>query len=130
MRPFWFLRSHALGPALLVLSALSPLAAPLHAEAKDKDKTKDKSPTDPGAAQSANECAKVQASARYVGYGYTHLITLHNTCRQRVECSLWTDVDPEPRTTVQADTGQTAEVVTRRGSPSREVTAYKSCSFR
>lgn len=119
MRRFWL-------AALLFLCALSPLRS----EAKDKDKNKDKSPTDPGAALSANECAKVQASARYVGYGYTHVVTLKNTCAQSVECALWTDVDPEPRTTVRADAGQTAEVVTRRGSPSREVTAFKACSFR
>lgn len=112
--------------ALLVLSALSPLRS----EAKDKDKNKDKIPTDPGAAQSPNECAKVQASARYVGYGYTHVVTLKNTCAQSVTCALWTDVDPEPRTTVQVEAGQSAEVVTRRGSPSREVTALKACSFR
>lgn len=112
--------------ALLALSALSPLLV----AAKDKDKTKDKSPTDPGAAQSANECAKVQVSARYVGYGYTHVVTLKNTCSQSVECALWTDVDPEPRTTVHVEAGQSAEVVTRRGSPSREVTALKACSFR
>lgn len=119
-------RGRASTAALLVLAALSPLGAPLRSAAKDKDK----SPAPAPAVQSANECARVQASARYVGYGYTHVVTLKNTCAQTVECALWTDVDPEPRTTVQVDAGQTAEVVTRRGSPSREVTAFKACSFR
>jgi hypothetical protein len=39
-------------------------------------------------------------------------------------------VDPEPRTTVQAAPGQVIEIVTRRGSPAREVVAQKSCSYR
>jgi len=119
--------------ALLVLSVASPWFAPraalLQAHAKDKDKGKDREQTGP-AAQNVDECAQAQASARYVGYGFTHVVTLKNTCTRAVECALWTDVDPEPRTTVQADAGQTAEVVTRRGSPSRDVTAYKSCRFR
>jgi hypothetical protein len=117
--------------ALLVLAVLSPLAVPLRSEARPsgaKDKGKEKDPA-ASAVQTANDCAQVQASARYVGYGYTHVVTLKNTCNKAVECALWTDVDPE-RTTLQADAGQTAELVTRRGSPSREVTAYKSCSFR
>jgi hypothetical protein len=114
--------------ALLVLSAASSVAARAPKD-KPKDKEKDRDQTGP-AAQNANDCAKVQGSARYVGYGYTHVITLNNTCTQAVVCSVWTDVDPEPRTTVQVAAGQSAEVVTRRGSPSRELTAFKSCSFR
>ncbi|MDB4976910.1 MAG: hypothetical protein JWN48_5251 [Myxococcaceae bacterium] len=80
--------------------------------------------------QNPNDCAVAKASARYVGYGYTHVISAVNGCSRAVECTLWTDVDPEPRTTVNLGPGDTTEVVTRRGSPSREVTAFKQCSFR
>ena len=114
--------------AVLVLSALSSFVAPLHSEARDKDKGKPKDPPAP-VVVSADDCAQVKGSARYIGYGYTHVVTLKNTCNKAVACAVWTDVDPD-RTTVQADAGQTAEVVTRRGSPSREVTAFKSCTFR
>lgn len=115
--------------ALLVLSVTAPLLPPAGADAKDKDKGKGREPSAP-VVQSADDCAQVQASARYVGYGYTHVVTLKNTCNKDVECVLWTDVDPEPRSTVQAAAGETVELVTRRGSPSLAVTAYKSCSFR
>jgi hypothetical protein len=77
-----------------------------------------------------NVCADVKAAASYVGYGYTHTITLSNGCPKAVECSVWTDVDPEPRTTLHLKPGQRADHVTRRGSPARAVTAFKSCRFR
>ncbi|HVZ34852.1 MAG TPA: hypothetical protein VG963_20635, partial [Polyangiaceae bacterium] len=67
---------------------------------------------------------------RYIGMGYTHFVTLRNGCAKAVECELWTDVDPEPRMTVHVAPGDSAEVVTRRGSPAREVTAFKSCRFK
>jgi hypothetical protein len=78
----------------------------------------------------ADDCAKATASANYVGYGYTHVVALKNGCAKPVECALWTDVDPDPRSTVRVAPGESAEVVTRRGSPAREVTAMKSCSYR
>ena len=114
---------------LLAALLVSSVAAPRQADAKDKDKGKDREQTGP-VTQNADDCAEVPASARYVGYGYTHVVTLKNACTKAIECALWSDVDPEPRTTVQADPGQTAEVVTRRGSPSRDVTGHKSCRFR
>jgi hypothetical protein len=122
-------RSAPMRRFLLAALLVSSVAAPRQADAKDKDKGKDREQTGP-VTQNADDCAEVQASARYVGYGYTHVVTLKNACTKAVECALWSDVDPEPRTTVQADPGQTAEVVTRRGSPSRDVTGYKSCRFR
>jgi len=82
------------------------------------------------APQSPNECAIAKASARYVGYGYTHVVALVNGCDRAVECTLWTDVDPEPKTTVSVAAGDTAEITTRRGSPSQDVKAGKECSFK
>lgn len=84
----------------------------------------------PPVAQNPNECAVVKAAARYVGLGYTHAIVLKNGCQRPVECTVWTDVDPEPKTALSARPGEERELVTRRGSPSREVTAFKQCSFR
>lgn len=113
------LRDSLAGACAGLLAVLT--TASLSADDKDKDAP---------VVQNANDCAKAQASARYVGYGFTHVITLKNGCARAVECSVWTDIDPEPRTTVRARPGESAEVVTRRGSPSREVSAFKLCSFR
>lgn len=72
-------------------------------------------------------CAEVSGSVRVEAYGFTHVVTLTNRCTVSVECDVWTDVDPEPRVTLRAGPGASAEVVTRRGSPAREVTAQKIC---
>jgi hypothetical protein len=84
----------------------------------------------PAQAQDPNQCTKAEATARWIGIGYTHGVTLHNGCERPVACTLWTDVDPEPKQSVQVKPGESADVVTRRGSPARAVTAFKDCSFR
>jgi hypothetical protein len=117
----------ATGGLLLLLSSLAgPRLAAQDAPAnKPRDKKRDVPQL-----QNANDCAQAQASARYVGYGYTHVVTLKNGCTQAVECALWTNVDETPRSTVRAAAGESVELVTRRGSPSRDVVAFKTCSFR
>ena len=90
----------------------------------------DKKPPAPVAGPAANVCADARGSVRQEAYGYTHVVTLKNGCAKQVECALWTDVDPEPRTTVSAAPGQAVEIITRRGSPAREVSAHKSCRFK
>ena len=81
-------------------------------------------------APTADACADARGSVRQEAYGYTHVATLRNGCTRPVECALWTDVDPEPRTKVSAKAGESVEIITRRGSPAREVTAFKSCRFK
>jgi hypothetical protein len=71
----------------------------------------------------------VTASARYQGYGYTHVLTLRNGCDKTVICEAWTDVDPTPRYTLRAKPAEMDEAITRRGSPSREVAAQSNCRF-
>lgn len=79
------------------------------------------------AAPSGAECASVTASVRNQGYGFAHVVTLVNHCSRAVSCEVWTDVDPSPHYTLTAKPGQSAEVITRAGSPSRVVQAGKSC---
>jgi len=76
-----------------------------------------------------SECASVSASARYAGSGYRHVVTLTNNCQKPVACEVWTDVDPTPHYTLQADPGKSAEVAVRIGSPASAVRAGKSCRF-
>jgi hypothetical protein len=84
----------------------------------------------PDAPQDVRECADVTVNARYEAYGYTHVVSLNNRCSFAVECEVWTDVDPDFHSVLRADPGGTDEVVTRRGSPSREVSAQKICRRR
>lgn len=75
------------------------------------------------------DCATVTANARMQAYGYAHVVTLANRCSRPVSCEVWTNVDPLPHLTVQAKPGESAEVVTRAGSPAREFSIGKQCRF-
>jgi hypothetical protein len=114
-----------IGLLVLLCSALTApaLAAP---------KTPREKPQEPAQppAQDPNQCVKVEGVAQWVGIGYTHAIQLRNGCERAVVCTVWTDVDPEPKQTLNAGPGESVEAVTRRGSPARELTAFKKCMFR
>ena len=79
--------------------------------------------------QPVGDCASVTASARFAGSGYRHVVTLTNNCQQPVSCEVWTDVDPTPHHTLQANPGKSAEVAVRVGSPASAVRAGKACRF-
>ena len=125
------------GPLLAALPALLALSSATLALAADKKPKPPKAPSPAAPSEApvakavpADACAEARGSARYEAYGYTHVVTLRNGCDKPVECALWTNVDPEPRTSVQAAPGQSIDIVTRRGSPAREVVAQKSCRYR
>jgi len=80
-------------------------------------------------ADGVSECAVVSAGVRLNAVGYNHVVTLANRCSRAVTCEVWTNVDPSPHLTLKAKAGETAEVVTRIGSPSRDVQAGKACHF-
>ena len=79
----------------------------------------------PADADDGLACANVSASTRLQAYGFAHVVTLSNQCQRAVSCEVWTNVDLSPRHTLQAKPGASAEVVTRGGSPSRDVSASK-----
>jgi hypothetical protein len=73
-------------------------------------------------------CMQVTSEARYVPYGYNHIVVLKNGCSHEATCSVSTDVNPEPQT-VDVKAGATAEVVTFMGSPSQKFAARVSCKL-
>jgi hypothetical protein len=79
-------------------------------------------------APAAPDCVDVWGEARYRNYGYDHIVHLANRCSEAVECDVWTDVNPN-RTRVAVSAGARAEVLTFRGSPSREFTANAECGM-
>lgn len=100
----------------------------------DKEPAKGKPPEKPAPAApkpipTADSCTHVLGVVRQEAFGYTHVVTLHNGCEKAVSCQLWSSVDPEPRLSVTAAPGEMTEVITRRGSPAREVTGFRKCTF-
>lgn len=86
-------------------------------------------PTTPAVAEDAGaslSCVSVTSDARYVPYGYNHVVILKNACQKDAICTVSTDVNPEP-TSVTVPRGQTVEVITFSGSPARTFVPRVSC---
>lgn len=84
---------------------------------------------DAGADSGALTCVRVRTEARYVPAGYNHVVILTSACTQTAECTVSTDVNPEPQhATVKAS--ETVEVLTFMASPASVFTAKVSCAAR
>ena len=74
-------------------------------------------------------CVRVASEARYIPYGWSHVVVLTSSCPQDATCSVSTDVNPEKQNVTVAK-GTTVEVVTFLSSPSQQFTANVRCSLR
>jgi hypothetical protein len=74
----------------------------------------------------ATDCVKVSSEARYVAYGYDHIVTLENTCEKAMRCEVSSDVNPTPAS-VELATGETKSVLTYRGSPASQFKPKADC---
>jgi hypothetical protein len=84
----------------------------------------------PRAPQASGEvkCVDHWAEARYQNYGYDHIVHLLSNCRTEVVCLVSTNVSPKALR-VELPSGAEVEVLTYRGSPSREFTPNVRCDF-
>jgi hypothetical protein len=79
-------------------------------------------------APSPTACVTHTTQARYI-MGYDHLVHIYNACEKSVECTVSTDVNPEPQTVV-IDAKSKQAVVTFKGSPARVFRANVDCQLR
>jgi len=109
----------ALGLALSVVGALTGGGSALGQNGPDDgDGDGDGQPT----------CIEHRGEARYRGYGYQHIVIINNGCDQDARCEVATDVTPESAN-VHVPAGETKEIITRNGSPSRAFEPRVSCSL-
>ncbi len=71
-------------------------------------------------------CVKWESEARWVAYGYNHLVHLENTCKKAMRCEVATDVNPEPQS-ADLESEEKETVVTFQGSPASEFKATVVC---
>ncbi len=71
-------------------------------------------------------CLRVWAEARLRALGFDHVVHLENACTAEAVCTVATDVDPAPIAARVPARGAT-EVITRIGSPSRELSPAVKC---
>jgi len=72
-------------------------------------------------------CAKWWTQVVATAWGYNHVVYVENQCDQKMSCTISIDVAPQPITAAVAGK-ERAEVVTFRGSPSREFHAKVECT--
>jgi hypothetical protein len=81
---------------------------------------------DDAGAPSLPACIQVTTLARYIPYGYNHIVTLKSGCSKAATCTVSTDVNPQP-TSAEVASGTSVDVLTFTASPSQVFTAYVSC---
>jgi hypothetical protein len=72
------------------------------------------------------ECVAHWTEARFVAFGYHHIVHVANGCSAPVSCSVRTNVNPEAQA-VTVPSGTTVEVVTFIGSPASAFVATVQC---
>ena len=80
------------------------------------------------AAPSLPACIGVATEARYVPYGYNHIVLLKNGCSKAATCSVSTDVNPQA-TSVDVGASASVEVLTFTASPAQTFHARVTCKL-
>jgi len=83
---------------------------------------------DAGTPSALPACISVSTDARYVPYGYNHVVILKSGCSKAATCSVATDVNPQPVPAALA-AGATVEVLTFSGSPAQTFVARVTCKL-
>lgn len=108
---------HAVALPLLVAALVAASAsAPGRAAAADAGATPSAVPA----------CITVAHEARYVPYGYNHVVIVTNACTKSAVCTIATDVAPSPITS-EVPARTSVEVTTFLGSPARTFVPRVRC---
>jgi hypothetical protein len=84
---------------------------------------------DAGAPAPLPACIGVKTDARWVPYGYNHVVIVTNGCSRDAACSVSTDVNPDAQK-VNVPRAQSVELTTFLGSASSTFVAKVTCSLR
>ncbi len=79
-------------------------------------------------APSLPSCVAVTTEARWVPYGYNHIVTLKNGCSKAATCSVATDINPQA-TSVEVAASATVDVLTFTASPAQTFFARVGCKL-
>ncbi len=83
---------------------------------------------DAGAPSALPACISVSTEARYVPYGYNHVVILRSGCSKAATCTVATDVNPQP-VTAEIAPSVSVEVLTFSGSPAQAFRARVTCKL-
>ena len=78
-------------------------------------------------AAEAGSCYSVWAEAQPMGSHYRHVVYVENDCDDWLQCSLWTDVNPQPPKMVSVGPGMTESAETNGRSDVDDPKGFASC---
>lgn len=80
------------------------------------------------AAEGRPSCIELRQHVRYRGYGYDHVVGLHNHCAAAAQCTVRTDASPQA-IEARIEAGDKVELLTFKGSPARSFQAQVDCTL-
>jgi len=80
-----------------------------------------------GEAGTRPDCAQVSHNARFDGSGYSHIVSVRNTCTYAITCSITTNANPTA-STMLISAGQSSSVNTFLSSPASDFTPTVDCA--
>lgn len=75
----------------------------------------------------ARSCYSIWAEADHMGSHYRHIVYVENDCDYWLQCSLWTDVDPQPPRMVSVGPAMTEHAETNGSSQYGDPKAFGTC---
>lgn len=78
----------------------------------------------------ARSCHRIWAESQRSDSHFRHLVYVENGCDEWVECSVWTDVDPNPPKILSVAPGATESVETNGHSEYDNPKAFGNCRFK
>ncbi len=78
-------------------------------------------------AAEARSCYDIWAEAQPMGSHYRHIVYVENDCDDWLQCTLWTDVNPQPPKMVSVGPGMTERAETTGRSDVDDPKGFGSC---
>jgi hypothetical protein len=75
----------------------------------------------------ARACYTIDAKAEKMGSRYRHVVYVENDCDYWLQCSVWTDANPQPPKQISVGPGMTERAETSANSPSDDPKAFGVC---
>jgi len=80
-----------------------------------------------GGEASALSCYKIWVEAQKMGSNYRHQVYVENDCEYWLQCSVWTDADPQPPVMLSVGPGMTEHRETSGDSQYSDPKAFGAC---
>ena len=75
----------------------------------------------------AGSCYEIYGQVRNLGMGWAHIVVVENDCDYWLQCTVWTDVDPQPPAMMTVGPGMSEKAQITGDSKEREFKAFGTC---